>query len=355
MTSLGLTSGQGLYFLNAAQNQALLAMAGFQADIVRLDSWSPYPHVLFVARPVGPRRRHMTTRPIATQQSASNTQPSVELSVVIPAYNEEAVIGDTVARVAAYLEATGYHELIVVDDGSRDAHREHRPGLCRAARLRPPGEQSGQPRQGLRHPQWRAPLSRRIRPLHRRRPRLSDRGRRPVPRRARAGADVAIGSRSHAGHALRPPPPPFLLHLPALPRRPGLHRRRELAPPPGRHRYAVRLQGLPRRRVARDVFARLCLDDFAFDVEALYVAQAAWLPARRATRLLPLSRGAEQRRASAGLAFAWCATCGASARTDARACIPAPIYPPKPSKRCPISRPSGNPRAVRRRLNRPPQ
>ena len=52
MTSLGLTEGQGLYFLNAAQNHALLELAGFEVKIVRLDSWLPYPHVLFVARPI---------------------------------------------------------------------------------------------------------------------------------------------------------------------------------------------------------------------------------------------------------------------------------------------------------------
>jgi 2-polyprenyl-6-hydroxyphenyl methylase/3-demethylubiquinone-9 3-methyltransferase len=51
MTTLGLTAGQGLYFLNAAQNQALLRLAGFQAQVVRLDNWLPYPHVLFIARP----------------------------------------------------------------------------------------------------------------------------------------------------------------------------------------------------------------------------------------------------------------------------------------------------------------
>jgi 2-polyprenyl-3-methyl-5-hydroxy-6-metoxy-1,4-benzoquinol methylase len=51
MTGLGLTEGQGLYFLNAAQNRALLGIAGFDAELVRLDSWLPYPHVLFVARP----------------------------------------------------------------------------------------------------------------------------------------------------------------------------------------------------------------------------------------------------------------------------------------------------------------
>jgi 2-polyprenyl-3-methyl-5-hydroxy-6-metoxy-1,4-benzoquinol methylase len=51
MTALGLTEGQGLYFLNAAQNRALLGMASLQAEVVRLDSWLPYPHVLFVGRP----------------------------------------------------------------------------------------------------------------------------------------------------------------------------------------------------------------------------------------------------------------------------------------------------------------
>ncbi|HZR98932.1 MAG TPA: class I SAM-dependent methyltransferase [Chloroflexota bacterium] len=51
MTSLGLTEGQGLYFLSAAQNKALLGMAGFESEVVRLDSWLPYPHVLFIARP----------------------------------------------------------------------------------------------------------------------------------------------------------------------------------------------------------------------------------------------------------------------------------------------------------------
>jgi 2-polyprenyl-3-methyl-5-hydroxy-6-metoxy-1,4-benzoquinol methylase len=51
MTGLGLTEGQGLHFLNTAQNRALLGMAGFDAQVVRLDNWLPYPHVLFVARP----------------------------------------------------------------------------------------------------------------------------------------------------------------------------------------------------------------------------------------------------------------------------------------------------------------
>jgi 2-polyprenyl-3-methyl-5-hydroxy-6-metoxy-1,4-benzoquinol methylase len=56
MVGLGLTLGQGLYFLSAAENAALLAAAGFQSRTVRLDTWLPYPHVLFIARPVGQAR-----------------------------------------------------------------------------------------------------------------------------------------------------------------------------------------------------------------------------------------------------------------------------------------------------------
>jgi len=60
MTALGLTEGQGLYFYNAAENRALLAAAGFEAEVVRLDNWLPYPHVLFVARPAA---GHPESRP----------------------------------------------------------------------------------------------------------------------------------------------------------------------------------------------------------------------------------------------------------------------------------------------------
>jgi dolichyl-phosphate beta-glucosyltransferase len=43
------------------------------------------------------------------------------LTVIVPAYNEERVIGDTVDQVAAYLHRLGGGgELIVVDDGSHD-------------------------------------------------------------------------------------------------------------------------------------------------------------------------------------------------------------------------------------------
>jgi glycosyltransferase involved in cell wall biosynthesis len=46
----------------------------------------------------------------------------VDISVVIPAFNEEDRLGATLARVRAYLEASGeVGEIIVVDDGSHDS------------------------------------------------------------------------------------------------------------------------------------------------------------------------------------------------------------------------------------------
>jgi glycosyltransferase involved in cell wall biosynthesis len=51
----------------------------------------------------------------------SRSLPPVELSVVIPAYNEEQRLGPTLERLHRHLaaQATGY-EIVVVDDGSRD-------------------------------------------------------------------------------------------------------------------------------------------------------------------------------------------------------------------------------------------
>jgi 2-polyprenyl-6-hydroxyphenyl methylase/3-demethylubiquinone-9 3-methyltransferase len=52
MTGVGLTMGRGLYFLSREQNAALLRRAGFEPRIVDLNTWLPYPHVMFVSRPV---------------------------------------------------------------------------------------------------------------------------------------------------------------------------------------------------------------------------------------------------------------------------------------------------------------
>ncbi|MCC7367482.1 MAG: methyltransferase domain-containing protein [Chloroflexi bacterium] len=53
MTGLGLTLSHGdLHFLSREQNAGLLELAGFQPRIVDLNNWLPYPHVMFVSRPV---------------------------------------------------------------------------------------------------------------------------------------------------------------------------------------------------------------------------------------------------------------------------------------------------------------
>jgi glycosyltransferase involved in cell wall biosynthesis len=41
-------------------------------------------------------------------------------SVVIPCYNEEDVIADTVSQISATLDGDGNYEVIIVDDGSTD-------------------------------------------------------------------------------------------------------------------------------------------------------------------------------------------------------------------------------------------
>jgi len=53
MTGLGLTLSHGdLHFLSREQNAGLLELTGFQPRIVDLNTWLPYPHVMFVSRPV---------------------------------------------------------------------------------------------------------------------------------------------------------------------------------------------------------------------------------------------------------------------------------------------------------------
>ncbi len=60
--------------------------------------------------------------------------PSPDLSIVIPAYNEERRLPETLRRIRAYVEArTASAEVIVVDDGSSDRTaafvEEHRPSF----------------------------------------------------------------------------------------------------------------------------------------------------------------------------------------------------------------------------------
>ena len=52
----------------------------------------------------------------------SQPAPSIEVSIVVPAFNEALRLGPTLARLHAHLSAQARsYEILVVDDGSRDA------------------------------------------------------------------------------------------------------------------------------------------------------------------------------------------------------------------------------------------
>jgi dolichyl-phosphate beta-glucosyltransferase len=60
-------------------------------------------------------------RKFAAAQSQMNSQP-LDLSIIVPAYNEEYRLPKTLDCIVAYLQARPYRaEIIVVDDGSSDA------------------------------------------------------------------------------------------------------------------------------------------------------------------------------------------------------------------------------------------
>lgn len=60
-------------------------------------------------------------RRIRSTESMSQTDDPLNLSIVIPAYNEEKRLGQTIPKVVAYAQRRrGRFEIIVVDDGSQD-------------------------------------------------------------------------------------------------------------------------------------------------------------------------------------------------------------------------------------------
>jgi dolichyl-phosphate beta-glucosyltransferase len=197
--------------------------------------------------------------------------PAPSISIVIPAYNEEARIGPTVTRVCAHLAARGGPwQVIVVDDGSRD---ETIAVAGAAAAGDPRVQVLAQPANRGKGAAVRAGM-------------LAATGQRllfsdadlatPIEElgkleaRLDAGADVAIASRALAGSDIRV----------------RQHPARELMGRTFNLLVRTLLGGgirdtqcgfkLFTRPAARDLFGRATVDGFAFDVELLWLARGRW-------------------------------------------------------------------------------
>lgn len=194
------------------------------------------------------------------------------LSVVIAAYNEEKVIADTVERVGTYLEATPDPEFIIVDDGSRDRTREIVTELTARfpfLRLVQNDRNRGKGysiKHGIMESRGEFVLftdADLVFPIE---------GVEPFVNALEKGADVAIASRRHPGTL-------FALH----PRHFSYIYQRYLIG--GTYINVVnRILKLGvsdtqagfkcmRGEAARNIYARTTLYDFAFDVEALFIAR----------------------------------------------------------------------------------
>lgn len=194
-----------------------------------------------------------------------------ELSVVIPAYNEDARLGPTLRRVVEYLEGSGRtFEVLVVDDGSRDrtaaVARQHLDGRVLLIRHPVNRGKGAAVRTGVLATQGErvlitdADLSTPIEDLERLEPRLAE-------------AEIVLGSRAAARSEITRRQPVY----------------RELM---GKtFNKIIRLLGVRGIRdtqcgfklldgvLARWLFAGLTVDRFAYDVELV------WLARRRGHRM----------------------------------------------------------------------
>ncbi len=192
------------------------------------------------------------------------------LSIIVPAYNESSRLPETLRRIEDYFTRSDwdFHEILVVDDGSRDATLEAARGFANGNLnirvLSNPGNRGKgySVRHGMLEAkgEWRlfsdADLSTPIDELDKLWGRLNE-----------SGAQIAIGSRALDRSLIG-------VHQPGF---------RESA---GKIFNAVMrgVTGLPfadtqcgfkifREDAAREVFARQTLERFGFDVEVLFVAR----------------------------------------------------------------------------------
>jgi dolichyl-phosphate beta-glucosyltransferase len=188
--------------------------------------------------------------------------------VVIPAYNEESRIGATLQRMLAYFDSQDFEaEILVVDDGSSDATQEvvrQTAGEHPNVRILHYDGNRGKGfavRYGMTRAQGNFVLfsdadeSTPIREVEK------------LLAALRGGADVAIGSRDVAGSNLT-------RHQSALREAGGklFNRFVQMLAVPGIHDTQCGFK-LFTRAAAENIFSRCQIDNFSFDVEALYLAR----------------------------------------------------------------------------------
>ncbi len=191
----------------------------------------------------------------------------IEISVVIPAYNEEKRIPKTLREITAYLKSRfSSYEVIVVDDGSADGTYELcrdflSPGGCgRALRNEQNCGKGYSVRKGMLSAQGRlrlfsdADMSTPIQQLER------------LHAEIRNGYDIVIGSRSLSDSDIK-------LHQPLY--------RELMGKVFNRFVQSVAVRGiidtqcgfkLFTAKAANDIFVRQISNGFSFDVEALFIA-----------------------------------------------------------------------------------
>lgn len=201
----------------------------------------------------------------AMPDGSSNRPPY--LSVVVPAYNEEARIGATLKRMLAYFDAQSYQvEILVVDDGSADATESvvNQIAACRPhVRLLSYQETRGKGyavRFGMLRADGErvlfsdADLATPIEEIEKLMAKLD------------AGFDVAFGSRDVPGSEL--------IKRQSLIREFGgrfFNKLVQRVAVPGIHDTQCGFK-LFHKRAANLIFSQCTVDHFAFDVEVLYLA-----------------------------------------------------------------------------------
>ena len=193
---------------------------------------------------------------------------NLRLSIVVPAYNEENRIGDSLGRLLEYFDGQGYgYEILVVDDGSSDETisvvKKAAEGRANVRVLHYDGNRGkghavryGILRSGGEYVLFSdADLATPIEEVEKLFPKIHE------------GFEVVIGSRDVSGSKLEKRQSPFREFGGKL-----FNKCVQMVAVPGIHDTQCGFK-LFTRAAAQDIFGRCKIDNFSFDVEALYLAR----------------------------------------------------------------------------------